>query len=462
DDAGALMEAQQQIIALAERLQREQDELQRAIARAHSVETDNLKLRQQADLERAAALKRDSDRDKELQQRLEQATFEARRAGQRDAATAGREQSQQLQEAIDQAAAQQRELQELVDAACAERDALLDQSEAMRADVEAIRREYDAAQQELTALRIAVAAHDADDSIDVEKRRADAAEAALERAHAEAASVAAAALAERDRLLADIARLEESDRESQLRLEDDARRVAEHQALAQHQAEQLRQALRTSVLPTVVDHIEAVVAGETNTTAPTSRAITAVHLALADFDVWCERADPVVVKAHLDVFCAAVATRAQACGGRIEQVVGHAHVLSFAADADGARAAVRCALDVGTIVERAVKDDPTLPGVVAGLHTGTSVAGFFGDDDAVSAVQAGLPFVIARAAIDAAPRGSGGTRGVVVSEAVRAILGGEVRVTRLDPSWIRGVNAPVQLALVDGLGAATVDERGAP
>jgi hypothetical protein len=38
-----------------------------------------------------------------------------------------------------------------------------------------------------------------------------------------------------------------------------------------------------------------------------------------------------------------------------------------------------------------------------------------------------------------------------VSEAVRVLLSGEqgFRMTRLDPSWIRGVNAPVQLALVD-------------
>ncbi len=463
DGGGALLAAQQHVITLDQQLAAERNELEQLTTRLHSLESDNLKLRQQTELERSTSVKKDAERERETLTRIEQASFEARRVGQRDAASAGRDQQVLLQQ-------QQQQLQELVDAACAERDALLEQAEGLRAavegsrsdfdavrtdldavhlELEAVRAEFDAARQETAQLRIVVAAYEANDSTAIERQRADDAGAEVVRLQGEAAEL----VDERERLLSEVARLEQGDRDLQEQVANDARRVAEHQALASHQTDVLRHALRTSVLPTVVDHIEAVAAGEATTTAATTRSITAVYLALADFDGWCERANADAVKRHLDSFCAAVAGRAHANGGRIEQIVGHGHFLSFAADPAGARAAVRCALEVAAVVdaEAADSDDVSLPGVVAGLHQGTSVVGFFGDADAVSSIQAGLPVIIARAAIDFAPRGQHGVRGVVVSEAVRSVLAGDAgfRVTRLDPSWIRGVNAPVQLALVD-------------
>ncbi len=466
---------QHQLVALGQQLQLETDELQQVTARMHGLESDNLKLRQQADIDRNAALKKDAERERELQTRIEQATLDGRRLGQRDAAVGGRDQLQQLQELIDAGREQQHHLQELVDAACAERDALLDQNEALRvaldvvtserdssraasdggaAELVGLRAELASAMQETVSLRIAVAGHEADDTVSRERTRADTAEAEIGSLRTQVNEVSA----ERVRLLAEIARLEDSDRDLQERAAADSRRVAENQALASHQTEVLRQALRTSVLPTVVDHIEAVVAGETANTPTTTRSITSVYVALADFDAWCERADADVVRQHLDRFCAAVVASAQRHNGRLEQVVGHAHFLSFAPDPEGARAGVRCALEIADAVDSA---DITLPGVVSGLHQGTSVAGFFGDADAVSSVQAGLPLVIARAAVDFAPKtSSGSARGVVVSDIVRAALGNDagLRMTRLDPSWIRGVNAPVQLALVD----RDDDNRGPP
>ncbi len=214
--------------------------------------------------------------------------------------------------------------------------------------------------------------------------------------------------------------------------------------------EALRQALRVSVLPTIVEHVEAVAAGEAKETSAVPRSVTVCYLALADFDAWCERAAPDDVKAHLDAFVSAVASRTQANGGRIDQVVGHGHIVVFGADPASAQAAVRCALEAAAIVD--AEDHKNAPSVVAGVHTGVAVAGFFGDADALSYVEAGLPVVIARAAVDFAPKSNNGaTKGVLISDAVRTLIQGVagLRMTRLDPSWIRGVNAPVQLALVD-------------
>ncbi len=496
----------QQLIALEAQVLAEQEQLQQVTARVHAAESENLRLRQQADIERNAVLKREAEREREVAARVEQAAFEARRAGQHDAANAARDQLQ--------------ELQELVDAACAERDALLDAAEqqrteaaALNADVEATRTDLDAAQLKLETLRgdfeaalrdvatlkLAIVGHEsalASSDAALERTRADLAEVDADLAEAStenerlrrsleaavqevetlklaigvhedavaAADAVRAELAEAHAELAevnmentalknDLARLEQVDRELQAHL-DTSRRDVERQAQAAQHAEVLRNALRTSVLPTVVDHVDAIANGESATTAAHTRSVTAVYVALADFDAWCANADPAVVKRHLDRFCRVVAAQVIAHGGRIEQVVGHGHLLGFSADTTGAVGAVHCALDIAHIVDvtAASEGDGGAPAVVAGLHLGTSVAGFFGDTSAVSYVEAGLPVIIARAAIDFAPKTHhGAASGVVVSDAVRQALGANsgLRITRLDPSWIRGVNAPVQLALVD-------------
>lgn len=438
---------QQQLAALEAQLGAEQEQLQQVTARVHALESDNLRLRQQADIDRNAALKKDAEREREVLARIEQAAFEARRQGQRDASTVGREQLQ--------------ELQALVDAACSERDALLEASDQQRAELDAaladletvrtdlaaarleletLRGDHDAALQDVATLKLAIVGHESAVASSADE---------LGRARAELAELHA----ERTRLHGEFARLEQADRELQAHL-DTLRRDGERQVQAAQHAEVLRNALRTSVLPTVVDHVDAIANGESVTTDAQTRSVTAVYVALADFDGWCAAADPSVVKRHLDRFCRVVAAQVIAHGGRIEQVVGHGHLLGFAADAAGAVAAVHCALDIAHIVDAtaATEGDSAAPAVVAGLHVGTSVAGFFGDTTAVSYVEAGLPVIIARAAIDFAPKThNGAAAGVIVSDAVRQSLGSNsgLRITRLDPSWIRGVNAPVQLALVD-------------
>jgi class 3 adenylate cyclase len=214
-------------------------------------------------------------------------------------------------------------------------------------------------------------------------------------------------------------------------------------------ASALRSALRASIPPMLVEHVEAVASGTTPPTTMQTRALTALHIGLTEFDAFCERAAPDVVKAMLDRFCATVAARAAAHGGRVHQVVGHAHLVVFGADGAAALDAVRCALDL----DAAFHGDDGTPGIAAGIHNGSAVTGVFGSAEATSYVEAGSPVVVARAASEHAPvAGSrGAPRGVVVSETVRALISNadDLRITRLGPVWVAGVRAAVPFAVVE-------------
>lgn len=418
--AGTDAAAFSRIAELEDRIAQLDAQLAAATAKAQGLEEQNQALLEQADLLQQNA----AGQGAEAVARLESALAEQKRVGQRDLAAAQRE----------LAAAQ-------TAATTASRDvaAALEQLAAAQRELDAVRASRDAADAERAALAAALAASRAEQ----------------DRIGAKLAEHVAALAAARRR----VEEGEQARTELERRIEA---LVAEQSAATAkaHGDETLMQALRTSVLPTVVEHVEAVARGEAPTTPAVARPITVVYVALADFDVWCERAPAEIVTRHLDSFCAAVAARVQANGGRLDQVVGHGHLLVFPADPGSTRAAVRCALEIAAIVDADVADLGTpAPAVIAGIHSGIGVAGFFGDGEAVSYVEAGSPVVIARAAVDFAPRGhDGGARGVIVSESVRTALTGEVGfcVTRLDPSWIRGVNAPVQLSLID------LDQGGAP
>jgi class 3 adenylate cyclase len=385
--------------------------------RLTALEAEHLAFQHLVEVERHNTATREADRDHDVAQAA-QATYEARLAAQRDKATADQER-----------AAIQQELASMAHRALnaeAERTSLetrvADLQGQMANVLEANRRD----------LELVAGA----------KRREVETIAGLETLQADLAR----SVADRESLMTTVKTLHVERAQTA-----DALELAQAQAHAQVA---LRQAMRTSVLPSIVDHVEAIAAGDTIMTTVASRAVTVAYIALADFDAWCERANADHVKAHLNTFCSTIASRARANGGRVDQVIGHGHLVVFPADPAGARAAVRCAIEVAGVVA-ADADDAGIadaPSVVAGLHSGSGVVGFFGDEGCVSYVEAGLPFVIARAAVDYAPKGpGGGAQGVLVSDAVRAMLAGEVgfRVTRLDPSWIRGVNAPVQLALVN-------------
>ena len=340
--------------------------------------------------------------------------------------------------------------------------AIVEQRRAAQRDLAALQKELTAAQQaHATSSRDLAAAQE---QLAAARREADSLRAVKDAAATESTRYEAmltSVRAEQQRAVAALNEATSSLAQERVRVEHvEQSRLALERRLEGLQAEQdrqtsrgeesLRLALRTSVLPTVVEHIEAVAGGEAPTTPAVARPTTIVYVALADFDAWCERAAPDVVTRHLDAFCVAVAASVQAHQGRLEQVIGHGHLLSFTADTAGMRAAVRCALEIASVVAKRAQSSS--PAVVAGVHSGVAVAGFFGDVETVSHVEAGPAVVVARAAVDFAPKGpDGGARGVLVSEPVRGALVGErgLIVTRLDSSWIRGVNAPVQFSLID-------------
>jgi class 3 adenylate cyclase len=254
-----------------------------------------------------------------------------------------------------------------------------------------------------------------------------------------------AVVAERDAALARVASLERELNGMRSTLDDRRTRDAE--------ADALRNALRASIPPMLVEHVEAVASGTTPPTTMQTRALTALHVGLAEFDAFCERAAPDVVKSTLDRFCSAVAARAADHGGRVHQVTGHAHLVVFGADGASVLSAVRCALDL----DAAFHGDDGTPGIAAGVHNGSAVTGVFGSAEATSYIEAGAPVVVARAASEHAPAagGRGAPQGVVVSETVRALIAAapDLRITRLGPVWIAGVRAAVPLAVVESANA---------
>ncbi len=404
--------ASNRIASLEARVVELEGRLSASATKLRALDDQNRALSDEAERLRAST----SSQSAEMTAKLETALAEHRRAAQRDVAAVQKE----------LAAAQQAHTTSSRDLAAAQ-----EQLAAARREADGLRAVKDAAATESTRYEAMLTSIRAEQQRSVAALTEATSSLTSERARAEQAEQARVTLERRLEAL-----------------------TAEQESHASRGAETLRQALRTSVLPTIVEHVEAVASGDSPTTPAVARPATIVYVALADFDAWCERAPSEVITRHLDAFCVAVANRSNAHQGRLEQVVGHGHLLSFPPDAAGIRAAVRCALEIASSVHQTSSGASTpLPAVVAGVHSGVSVAGFFGDVENVSHVEAGPAVVIARAAVDFAPKGpDGGARGVLVSEPVRLALAGEadLSVTRLDPSWIRGVNAPVQLSLVDG------------
>lgn len=404
DDA-ELISARAKIMTVEGELNAERDEVRTLTERVHTLEGDNLRLRQQSDIERQGAQKQVSEREREALARLEASLVEQKKASQRDIA------------------AVQKEVERV-------KGDLEKQKENARAlDEDRRNRATEAEKQKQRA-------KEAEDSLEE-------ALAGLAAANGRVAELDLAVKAARDAEAAIAASLKQKAAQGEALLERSGQATTA-----------LRNALRQSMPPMMVDHVEAVAAGEASTTAAQPRQLTVVYLALADFDAFCERAPHEDVRGRLDRFVGAVAARVPANGGRIDQVVGHGHLVVFEADPQSVRAAVRCALEVAAIVdaEAAPVAGVAEPAVVGGIHVGTAIAGFFGGDDAVSYVEAGLPVVVARAAVEHAPPGSdGAARGIIVSEAVRAVVGNEAafRLTRLGPTWIKGAGAPVHLALVE-------------
>lgn len=143
--------------------------------------------------------------------------------------------------------------------------------------------------------------------------------------------------------------------------------------------------------------------------------VTALVVALSGIDAWAASADSTQLKERLDRFATTVNNAANAHGGVLESVLGHAHLLTFPSTREGAVLAIRCALDV-------LAGFPTdeQGGVHCGIHASQMVQGFFGDEAHPSYTQVGEAIAIARGTCEYARQGS-----VWVTERVRALVGDE-------------------------------------
>jgi class 3 adenylate cyclase len=408
DDRTGMLAAQARLAAAEEQLASEQQEVQRLTERVHALEGDNLKLKQQGEIERHGISKREGEREREAIAKLEKAVTDAKK--------------------------QTKELHEL------------------RRELEQVKSDLAREQDEVRLAAETAAKNDL--TIADQRSRADAAEDALAAARAEileAQTRLQALEAERDTLTTDVERLRNALREESERAvnltevhKEQETKLAALQG-AEEQVTSLRTAVRSSLLPTLAEHVEALAAGTAPAVNPAPRPMTAAYVALADFDTFCETAEPDEVKRTLDTFCAAVTDATTGHGGRVEQVAGHAHLVAFGAEPADIQAAVRtAAMVVQALGDRAV---------VAGVHTGLGVAGFFGGPGQTAAfIEAGMPVMVARGAIDFAPSSTrtAPPQGIVISDAVRAALEGQegFGLVALGPCWVRGLQGPLSLSVV--------------
>lgn len=329
DDADGLEDK----AAAEQRLREAQAEAQALTERVHALEGDALLLQQQLEAERQSAV--DARREAELG-RLETSKLE-------QGLHKNDEDAKKLKDALAKAEEERQRLKESLRLADEER-------REVTVELERLRDAFKAQEQEREALRAEIAEHvrtsqDRDDEL---QRIA----AELERAQAQ-------------------------------------RNVAEDAKAAAYDA--LRATMRSVVPTSVAEHIEAGAEGGSLVTDVAVRPVAALFSSLRGFDSWAAHADPALVKRRLDHFCNSVALRARANGGRVEQVLGHSHLVLFPADAASVRAAVRCGVEIASLVPN---EDNV--GVVSALHVAPSVAGFFGEGDAATRVEAGEAVLVSR------------------------------------------------------------------
>ena len=289
------------------------------------------------------------------------------------------------------------------------------EAEAARREVDDAKREADDAKREAEATRVEVdeakrevaAARSGAEAAKGEAAaaRGDAAAARLEagaaRREADAgrrdAEASLAVAAELDFSHQEVARvnalLHQSHDELQAARAELVKTVADHRAAA----EILRNAMRATVPPGMAEHIEAAAQDQQGlVTQAHVRPVAALYITMRGFDSWAVTASPDDIKRSLDHFCHAVALRARENGGRVEQVLGHAHLLMFAADAVAVRAAVLCGLEVTQLVAAQLGGEAGSAGVACGLHVGSSASGYFGEGATATHVEAGEAILVAR------------------------------------------------------------------
>lgn len=333
--------------AAEERLREAQADVRGLTERIHGLEAEALKLKQQIEIERQGAVdaRREAERGRLEATRLEQGLHKTD------------EDVKKLKDGLARADEDRARLRESLRTAEEERRARTTELERLKEALQAHERDKESLRSDL-ANRVRTA-QERDDE--------------LQRVTAELA-----------RLLAETGSVRE-----ELQRARSERAVAEEAKAAAYDA--LRASMRSVVPTSVAEHIEASADGAALVTDVAVRPVAALFLSLRGFDGWAVQADPAEVKRRLDHFCNSVALRARANGGRVEQVLGHSHLVLFPADATSVRAAIRCGIEIAALV-------PTEDGigVVSALHVAPSAAGFFGEGDAATRVEAGEAVLVSR------------------------------------------------------------------
>lgn len=331
---GDILAAQAKVEAAELRLQASQEDVHTLTDRLHALESEQLKLKQQIELEKRGALdaRREADRGRAEANKLEQGLHKTD------------EDVKKLKDALARSEDERSKLRENVRLLDEERRAKSIEIERLKENVRGLEAERDALRVdgEVTRQKLAEAAHDGQN----------------------------------------------------LNEEFDRSRASFETALAEARAatETYRASVRSLVPESTVEQVEAAATGAPPATEVAQRPVAALVIDLRGLDLWAATAPPAAVQARVGQFCEVVAMRVRANGGRVEQVLGATHLVLFAADAASVRAAVRCALEIAALCPT---EDGL--GVCCGLHVSASASGFLGGPDGATRVELGEAVHVARA-----------------------------------------------------------------
>lgn len=228
---------------------------------------------------------------------------------------------------------------------------------------------------------------------------------------------------------------QERERTLRLEVEASAQRVRElEQARGLQAPANALEALLARVLPSRSYHSLRNLAAGGPAGAVTTETRTLVSVALSGMDAWVQGTPADALRGRLDWLCERMYEVSRELGGEVEQAHGHALLVRFPGQAEGALAAVRAALQL-------VAEATALGGQAqAGVHLGLDLSGFFGPT--ATLLHAGEAVAVARLAAEFAPPGA-----VYASESVCATLpaGAGILPVALGPHFVRALGQPVNL-----------------
>lgn len=419
DSHGDVLAAQAKAEAAEARLREVQQDVRALTERIHGLEADALRMKQQVEMEKQNAIdaKREADRltasANKLEQGLHKTDEDVKRL--KDALVRSEEERTKLKEAFRAGEEDRKKKAEELE----RRAEAIKSGEAEREQLRAELAELEKRREQLEE--------------DIKARDEEIAKKAEELLHREDTV---------QRLNQELAKLDDEARSTREGLE----RAVSEQVNA---ADVLKSAMRATLPPALAEHIEVAASEQRESLATDAavRPVAALFVALRGFDAWATTATPEEIKRRLDHFCNSVALRARANGGRVEQVLGHMHLLTFNADAASVRDAVRCGLEIQALVpDEAGAPTPSpgtsgiaqanVVGVSLGMHVGLSVTGFFGEGDTATHVETGEAVMVARSVAALSHESS-----FFITKEVQKLVAG-------DPAFVLGMAGPA--AIVNG------------